>query len=258
VVTSLAGKTKTRTRAVHKRARGLRKRARGYRKRAMKAWRGMPKRRQRAARRVHRLLNRRYRHTYGYSLSRVPDRDEIPVVLNRRRLTGEGAEIGVKAGRFSDFLLSEWEGARLISIDPWLEAGTDDYLDRANVEQERHEQFYGETRERLAAHGPRSEIWRMTSLEAAAQVPDATLDFVYIDARHDYASVKDDLEAWFPKVRSGGIISGHDYADGRFAQGEFGVKRAVDEFFAARRLTVHATGGRPPVEMFASWMVEVR
>jgi len=258
VVISLTGKTRTHSRVARKRVRTLRKRARGYRKRATRAWRGLPKRRQRAARRVHRLLNRRYRQTYGHSLARVPDRDEIPVVLNRRGLTGEGAEIGVKAGRFSDFLLKEWEGARLISIDPWLEAGADEYLDRANVAQDRHEQFFSETRERLAAHGPRSEIWRMTSLEAAALVPDASLDFVYIDARHDYGSVKGDLAAWFPKVRPGGIISGHDYADGRFAQGEFGVKRAVDEFFGARRLTVHATDGRPPVEMFASWMVEVR
>ncbi|MEA2348584.1 MAG: hypothetical protein QOG62_2371 [Thermoleophilaceae bacterium] len=199
----------------------------------------------------------RFRRHYSRSLARVPDRDEIPVVLNRRGLTGRGVEVGVKVGRFSDLLLSNWDGEQLISIDPWLEAEPDAYVDRANVEQGRHEEFYGRTCETLAPYGPRSQIWRMTSLEGASRVEDATLDFVYIDARHDYDSVRQDLEAWFPKVRSGGIMSGHDYADGQFAQGDFGVKRAVDEFFGARGLTVHATDGRPPVEMFASWLVEV-
>jgi hypothetical protein len=207
---------------------------------------------------MHRLLARRFRHTYTETLARVPDRDEIPEVQNRRGLVGQGAEIGVKVGKFSDFLLSNWEGKQLISIDPWLEAEPEEYLDRANVEQDLHEQFYRRTCKALAPYGKRSEIWRLTSVEAAQRVEDRSLDFVYIDARHDYDSVKEDLEAWLPKVRPGGIISGHDYADGKFEQGDFGVKRAVDEFFAARGLDVHATDGRFPVEMFASWLVEVR
>jgi hypothetical protein len=44
-------------------------------------------------------------------------------------------------------------------------------------------------------------------------VPDASLDYVYVDARHDYCGVKEDLEAWWPKLRRGGILAGHDYLD---------------------------------------------
>ena len=178
-------------------------------------------------------------------------------MLNRRGLVGEAAEIGVKTGKYSDFLLEHWRGRKLTSIDPWLEAEPDEYVDRANVAQNEHERFYEETRRRLARHGARSEIVRSTSVEAARNVADASLDFVYIDARHDHDSVLEDLGAWYPKVRAGGIIAGHDYVDGTFPSGVFGVKSAVDEFFVARGIPVHATKGKRPVEMFPSWLVEI-
>ena len=104
------------------------------------------------------------------------------------------------------------------------------------------------------AFGARSTIWRQTSTEAAKRVPHHSLDFVYIDARHDYASVMEDLEAWFDKVRPGGIFAGHDYIDGMFPAGEFGVKSAVDKFFAQRGIAVFATSNDGP---FVSWMVQI-
>ena len=222
-----------------------------------KELRRLPKRKQRVHRRFVRLYNTRYRSTYGTQLDRVPDRDEIPEILNRRGLVGTGAEIGVKLGKYSDLLLSTWKGAKLISIDPWLESEPDEYVDRANVAQDQHQRFFRTTQDRLAKHGARSEIWRRTSVEAAQHVADGSLDFVYIDARHDYDSVLEDLTAWFPKLKPGGLIAGHDYVDGEFPQGVFGVKRAVDEFFAARSLEVHSTDGKQPAEMFPSWLVAI-
>lgn len=146
----------------------------------------------------------------------------------------------------------------LVSVDPWLEAPSDEYIDRANVSQPEHEQFFAETKRRLARFGNRSDVRRLTSVEAAPAFDDATLDFVYIDARHDYESVREDLETWYSKVRPGGIIAGHDYVDGSFAAGEFGVKRAVDEFFGARGLAVHGTDGRPrAAEIYPSWIVAI-
>lgn len=66
---------------------------------------------------------------------------------------------------------------------------------------------------------------RMTSLEAAATYADNSLDFVFIDAQHDYDSVKADILAWAPKVKQGGILAGHDYN----AEGDVGVGKAVRE-----------------------------
>jgi cephalosporin hydroxylase len=51
----------------------------------------------------------------------------------------------------------------------------------------------------------------MTSLEAAAQYPDDSLSFVLLDASHTYKDVAADIEAWLPKVKSGGILAGDDY-----------------------------------------------
>lgn len=64
------------------------------------------------------------------------------------------------------------------------------------------------------------------SVEVAGRFPDESFDFIFIDADHEYESVLADLEAWFPKLKPGGIIGGHDWSN------EFpGVERAVREFF---------------------------
>jgi hypothetical protein len=66
---------------------------------------------------------------------------------------------------------------------------------------------------------------RTTSLEAAQYYKNRSIDFVFIDAAHDYENVKADLNAWYPKVKKGGFIGGHDYP------GFSGVVLAVNEFF---------------------------
>jgi len=244
-----------------KQATPMRKRTRRARGRLAKQARG----RARAVRRgfkqtrrsVRRTYNRRYRFTYRKRITRVPARDELPALLNARGLVGKGVEIGVKTGKYSDELLRNWRGKQLISVDPWMSVDWDEYVDRSNVSQDEFDGYYRMTCERLASYGERSDIWRMTSVEAAKRVPDHSLDFAYIDARHDYESVKEDIAAWCTKVRPGGILAGHDYVDGDFPEGEFRVKSAVDEFFGERGVEVHGTEGPSAVESFPTWIVEV-
>jgi FkbM family methyltransferase len=195
-----------------------------------------------------------YRSTYAHSLAFLTTRNELPLVLNARGLFGCGVEIGVQRALYSAHLLSSWKGSHLISVDPWSEAPSAEYIDIANVKQAEHDRIYADACNRLAAFGSRSTIWRQTSTEAATRVPHHSLDFVYIDARHDYASVIEDLEAWFDKVRPGGVFAGHDYIDGMFPAGEFGVKSAVDKFFGERGIVVCATSNDGP---FVSWMVQI-
>ena len=59
--------------------------------------------------------------------------------------------------------------------------------------------------------------------EAYKDFPDGYFDYVYIDADHLYESVKQDIELWYPKVKAGGLLAGHDFA-------MTGVSRAVTEF----------------------------
>jgi len=71
------------------------------------------------------------------------------------------------------------------------------------------------------------------STATAAKFADHSLDFVYIDACHDYDKVKQDVEAWLPKVKPGGTIAGHDYD-----ASHPGVIRAVGEIFGKDRIRV--------------------
>ena len=69
---------------------------------------------------------------------------------------------------------------------------------------------------------------KMTSLEAAKKFKDNSLDFVFIDASHEYEDVRNDIFAWYPKVKPGGIIAGHDYYHEEYDWFP-GVKQAVNE-----------------------------
>lgn len=85
---------------------------------------------------------------------------------------------------------------------------------------------------------------RMSSLVSSEYVDDFSLDFVFIDAAHDYENVIADIKAWYPKVKEGGVIAGHDYPDWP------GVKKAVDEYFGKRDIVskyscwIHQVGGK--------------
>jgi hypothetical protein len=63
------------------------------------------------------------------------------------------------------------------------------------------------------------------SLTASRLFRDASVDWVHLDARHDYASVKADIDAWLPKVKHGGWLSGDDYDENKWPE----VVRAVSE-----------------------------
>ena len=69
------------------------------------------------------------------------------------------------------------------------------------------------------------EFIRETSMSAVKLFQDRSLDFVYIDGDHRYDFIRDDLAGWSKKVRSGGILSGHDY----YKYG-LDVVRAVHEY----------------------------
>ncbi|HEX7376031.1 MAG TPA: class I SAM-dependent methyltransferase [Pirellulales bacterium] len=72
-------------------------------------------------------------------------------------------------------------------------------------------------------------VRQMPSVLAAATYPDASVDFAFIDAAHDYESVKADISAWLPKIKVGGTLAGHDFNQDR---GE--VSRVVQEAFEDR------------------------
>jgi hypothetical protein len=178
-------------------------------------------------------------------------REEFPQWLNLLNLRAKGVEIGVQRGTFSTVLLSRWAGQHLTCIDPWRSFDPASYHDTANVEQARQDANFETTRQRISPFGERASQLRKTSAEAAADFAEASLDFAYIDAQHHYEAVVEDIALWWPKVRPGGILAGHDYLDGIVRGTDFGVKRAVDEFAQAQGLPVIAS-----LEMdYPSWFI---
>ena len=174
-------------------------------------------------------------------------RNDIPLRLNELNLTGEGAEIGVLRGEYSKLILSAWKGSKLHSIDAWRHFD-EGYLDKNNPADDIHEQSYQTTCKALAPFGDRSRILRMTSQEASALFRDGQLDFVYIDANHSYEACLQDIRLWYPKVRKGGVVAGHDYKNITMREGPMEVKKAVDEYFHGQEIMV-------TLKDWPSWLV---
>ena len=167
-------------------------------------------------------------------------REDFGTFLNRRGLLGEAAEIGVQRGLFSRSLLDRWQGSMLHLVDPWRHFA-DGYTDIGNVSNAQHEAYMLEAQALLEPHLSRYRMHRQPSLEAVATFADGSLDFVYIDANHEFQAVLDDIHAWFPKVKPGGVLAGHDYLDGMLPAGDFGVKKAVRAFECETGLLAHGT-----------------
>jgi predicted O-methyltransferase YrrM len=116
-----------------------------------------------------------------------------------------GVEVGVETGRYAQTLCAHIPNLTLYGVDIWSSDG--DY--RAHVTQDQYDSLYERARARMSPYN-----WtpiRAYSVDAAQQFEDGSLDFVYLDANHERTHVEADLTAWLPKLRVGGIISGHDY-----------------------------------------------
>ena len=48
------------------------------------------------------------------------------------------------------------------------------------------------------------------SVEGAKTFPDGMIDFCFIDANHEAPAVQADIRAWWPKIKPGGVLAGHD------------------------------------------------
>ncbi len=137
-----------------------------------------------------------------------------------------GAELGVRRGELTVSLLERHPVLSMVAVDLWAPHPT--FAERYD-----HEADLARFRENARAVEGRVTVLRLLTTEAARHVPDGSLDFVFVDATHTYAALAADLEAWLPKLRPGGLISGHDYHPHWDAGG---LMRCVDERFPARWL----------------------
>jgi len=125
-----------------------------------------------------------------------------------------GLEIGVQKGKFSAAILKRWKSCKVYNlVDAW-EKQDPTYAESANVADSEHlghmEQAKSLTR---SAANPATKVnfIRGYSNVVHRNFGDESVDFIYVDARHDYCSVREDLELYWPKISCGGIFAGHDY-----------------------------------------------
>ena len=144
-------------------------------------------------------------------------RYDVGALLRQRGLSGPAAELGTQRGNYSARLLRTWRNCSLyVQVDAW--APLSNYEDKAN-KGEATQQLY---KSMALAHLNRMEeagfaeramqCHNLTSV-CATRFPPAFFDFIYVDARYDRLGVLEDLTAWWPLLRPGGVMAGHDYTE---------------------------------------------
>lgn len=157
-------------------------------------------------------------------------RSDLPK-LCRELGVHRGAEIGVWKGAYSEEFCRAIPGVVWFAIDPW--APYADYREKKN-DAGLIAKAYHEAIGRLAPYG--TQLLKASSVDAAVDIPDESLDVVYIDGNHEAPFVRQDLETWTPKLRPGGLMSGHDYRVPPESKPFIQVKAAVDYYVSDRSI----------------------
>ena len=114
-----------------------------------------------------------------------------------------GAEIGVQRGIHAEILCKNNPGLHLYCVDVWEPT----WVLEENAEQ--NAAYYAEAQQRLSPYN--CTFIKKYSQDALSDFRDCSLDFVYIDAGHDFYDVAMDISGWQEKIKPGGILFGHDY-----------------------------------------------
>lgn len=142
-------------------------------------------------------------------------------------------EVGVLVGDFARQMVLTLDPESLVLVDYWNTQPAEVYQGGyAAMMQGEHRTNFLAVCERFSNFHMKSgsvanlAVLKMLSTEAAKLFARETFDLVYLDANHSYEAVKADLHEWWPLVKTGGWIAGHDYTGPHL-----GVAKAVNEFF---------------------------
>jgi len=142
------------------------------------------------------------------------------------------AEIGVLAGDFSEEILRVTQPRLLYLIDSYV---ADDWPSTNRFKAETHFSFVSTRFAKQIAAG-KVIVRKGNSWGEIAKIPDSSLDWAYVDAGHDYESVRNDLEACLSKIKPDGLLVLNDYTLCDFTQGvPYGVIHAANEFCIKHR-----------------------
>lgn len=160
----------------------------------------------------------------------IKHRLQLPTLMKQKGLPMIAIEVGVANGNFSRDLLTE--GIELLySIDAWT--SINGQRGDGGYDQKWHDINYENALKLLSPFGQKSVILKGFSHNMAEQIQDNSVGMVHLDGDHSYEGVMRDLVSFYPKLVSGGIMSGHD-----FEMTHYGVKDAVLHFCKIRNIEI--------------------
>jgi len=146
--------------------------------------------------------------------------------------SGKFVEVGTWLGKSASYLaveiINSGKDIKLDCVDTWN--GSQEHL---NMDLVKNDELYNQFLKNIEPVSAVINPIRMDSIEASKLYDDESIDFIFIDASHDYENVKKDIEAWYPKLKDGGIFAGHD-----FSADWPGVISAVNEFASAEKYPI--------------------
>lgn len=162
-------------------------------------------------------------------------------------------EVGVCAGEYSEVICKANPQAEVYGVDPFIP-----YSEYKDYQLNRTINAYHEKAKELERKYPNYQLIEEMSVEAAKDFEDGELDAVYIDANHRFEFVVADIHAWLPKLKKGGIISGHDYSKIKPPTNTH-VYEAVNGYTQAHQITWFVLGRNAMIEgevrdRLRSWM----
>ena len=139
-------------------------------------------------------------HIYDRMIKKAPDNATFVEV---------GSWKGQSAAYMAEKIIEQDKNIKLYCVDTF--EGSVDEKGHQNDEDVKAKRLLDVFHSNMSPFVGHYEAVQTTSVEAAKQFEDESLDFVFIDALHTYEAVCDDIDAWLPKVKKGGYIGGHDY-----------------------------------------------
>lgn len=146
-----------------------------------------------------------------------------------------GCEIGVNNGITTSYLLKNLPTIeRYYAVDPWLARykmyNKKLYKWTAKGNKKRWVDVMQSFFENTFNDRNRVCLLRTFSVDGVKFFEDEYFDWIFIDANHEYPYIKENLELWTPKVKIGGLVTGHDYGNPKGKHKGWGINKAVDEF----------------------------
>jgi predicted O-methyltransferase YrrM len=162
-------------------------------------------------------------------------------MVQRFKENSHFVEIGCWIGRSSSYMAVEIINSgfdiKFDCIDTW--EGSVEHKENYLV---KNDELFNEFKNNISPVAHKINAIRIDSLTASKLYEDETLDFIFIDASHEYEDVKNDILHWKSKVKKNGVIAGHDFTNSWIE-----VKRAVIEVFGKEKI----------IERDCCWVVDM-